>query len=331
MKEDYEQVEMDGFMEEPQETMRAILTEVFQDPTPIADIKEGKFINGPLPEEVKKGRSRLIDGIISTPSGESGEISIADSEISDYSDLPVETRISLSFNKDESRGVSCSRVLTNFDREVIDAVSTLASNAQIMTAAMIYRVITGKDDSVAVSQPQKKRVEESMNRCAECRVVIDITSELKGNGGSSDNESLQYMGHAINYEAIKHQKGRGTTTYYKINTMPPFYRFAERLGKISVVPLRLLDSPVSKTDNIIAIQSYLLREIDSMKRAESKPRTIEWEIIYQMAIQEGKKESRQENKRTRDTIQKILDFWVTEEFIRGYQSPSRSGTIILEI
>ncbi len=331
MKEDLIQIEIPGFSEKKDDSVKVILTEVFQDPTPLADIKKGIYIHKPLPEEVKKGRSHLIDGMISNTNSENGEISIKEQEISEITKVPVETRVSLSFDRDETGVVSCSRALTNFDREVIDAVSTLAPNFQIMTSATIYRLITGKDESTQVNQSQKKRVEESMKRCARCQVTIDITSELAAQPGFQDRvgEELRFTGNAINYESIEHQVGRGSTIYYKINSMPPFYRFAEKLGKVSIFPLRLLDSPVAKTDNIIAVQSYLLREIDSMKRDDEKEKVIAWGVIYEMATQEGKSETRQEKKRTRDTVQRILDYWIDEDYIIGYEAKPRQNFIEL--
>lgn len=246
MKDEFEQVELLGFRNGKVDTVKEMVTEVFQDPTPLSDIKKGKFISNPIPEAVKKGRSHLIDGMIAAKNGESGEMTLEKAEISDITRSPVTTRVSLSFDREEDSVVICSRALTNFDREVIDAVSSLAPTTQIMTASTIYRIITGKDEKSPVNQGQKKRVEDSMKRCARCQVTIDITSEFKANAviSGKNGEEVRYMGNAISYEAIEHQVGRGTTTYYKINSMPPFYRFAEKLGKISIIPFKLLDSPV---------------------------------------------------------------------------------------
>lgn len=316
---EFDQVSMLGFDEELSPETKEIISEVFQDPTPISEIKKGNFLTHPLPDEVKKGRSNLIDEVISTQNEQ--EYTITNDEISEITKKSVATRISLSFDD-----ITCSRALTNFDREVIDAVSSLAPNMQIMTSAMIYRVITGKDSSFPVNQGQKKRVEDSMNRCMLCQIKIDLTPR-----GNNHNEKFEYTGNAISFEAIKHQVGRGSTTYYKINSMPPTFRLAEKLGKVSVIPLKLLDSPVSKTDGIIAAQSYLLREIDEMKRSEIKINTIFWDKIYTLSAQEGKQNTKQENKRTRDTILKILDFWVNEKFIVEYQSFPRKNIIEIRI
>ncbi len=335
MAEKLEQISMDGFKKEelpkqepiiPEERM---ISELFQDPTPLSDIKKGKFISNPRPDEVKKSRSQLIDEVIATKGSPSGEISLETEENFGGNNDPLVTRVSLLFDSSIDDVVNYSRALTNFDREVIDAVSTLATVTQVMTAATIYRMITGKSDDSPVNQSQKKRVEDSMNRCARCQVTIDVSEKLQNHPlfANSDQDDFWYIGNAISYEAIKHQAKRGTTIYYRINSMPPFYRFAERLGKISVFPLKLLDSPVSKTDHNIAVQSYLLRTIDSMKQDPTISTLVQWDVIYKMATQEGKQATANENKRTRDNIERILNFWIKENFIKDYESRLKEGVI----
>lgn len=332
VKHNFEQIKLDGFQSKEPSGIEEIVTEVFQDPTPITEIEKGRFKTHYIPEKVKKGRSQLIDDVIATPGEESGEIIVEDQELSELSKNIVSSRISLSFDNETDGIVSYSRALTNFDREVIDAVSSLAPSTQIMTASTIYRVITGKDESSPVNQGQRKRVEESMSRCARCQVTIDITSDVKNRPEFSgkEDEEFRYTGNAINSESIQHKVGRGTTTYYKILSMPPFYRFAEKLGKVSVIPLKLLDSPVSKTDATIAMQSYLLRELDSMKRDLLKTREIPWKNLYGMANQEGKKTSKTENQRTRTVVKDILDFWVDEMFLKSYHVAKDSDVIAIE-
>lgn len=329
MEEEFDQLKIEAFMNpetRPSKMLAKMETHICQEDTSLEQIKEIGF-NDVYLDEVKKGRSNLIDDVISAPLPSDGDLQIENKELSEVTQSFVSSRVSLSFATREGNGVTCSRALTNFDREVIDAVASLAPISQIMTPAMIYRVITGKDEKAQVGPPQKKRVEESMERCLNCIVKINITEELGANRGK--DEALSLVGPAITYEALVHEKGRGSTTYYKIAAMPPFYRFAEKLGKISVVPLQLLDTPVSKTDNTLAMQSYLLREIDYMKQMNENRVEVQWASLYEMARQEGKKESRTENKRTREIVCKILDFWIEKDFIRLYEVTTRCGLVIL--
>lgn len=309
--------------EETSETVLSIVSEVFNSSTSNQDIQNGLFKLTPLPKNLNKGRSELLDDII--PVGEKNntqDISIENVEVSEITQMPMATRISLSFFGDHERGVSCSNKLTNFDREVIDAVSTLAVSHEIMTAAMIYRMITGKKPSVKLVPAQTKRVEESMMRCASCQVRIDLSPELNSllPSKNNQNEQLSYTGSAISFEAIEHKNKSKTTTFYKIHTIPPFVLFAEKLGKISQIPLELLDTPVSKTDDIIAVQSYLLRVIEASKKRGKDSVILNWSFLFEvMSAVEGKSGETKVN-RTKGVVLKMLDYWKKLAFITDYEA-----------
>lgn len=331
MAEDYEQMNLFGAAEtkKMEATFHELASELFQDTTPISDIEKQGFVNKSNLDNVKKGRTRLVDNVILVESSTDSHIELETEELSELTNNMVTSRISLSFDHGEEGAVTCSRALTNFDREVIDAVSSLATTTQIMTSAMIFRVITGKSNSVTVNKEQKLRVEESMNRCARCQVTIDISKEVSEHSlyqGEAE-EQTWFLENAISFKAIKHKSHKGTTIYYKITSMPPFYRFAAKLGKVSVIPFSLLATPVSKTDATISIQSYLLREIAHMKQNTTSSRDICWKVIYKMAEQEGKISSPTENRRTRDNVVKILEFWIEEKFIKGFESDIKKEII----
>lgn len=334
MDDTFEQITLDQFTsatENPSKNTSAdqvemMISQVFEDFNTLDSIKDKGYKPPPLPEEVKKGRSQLLNEVISQQGNEEGFILLEDIELSEITQKVVTSRVSLTFHNNESDTIQYSQVLTNFDREVIDAVASLAPVMQIMTAATIYRVIIGKSDTHPVNQKQRQRVEESMERCANCRVTIDVSSQFS-NFDMDKEQSLAYKGAAISHTSVEHKIGKGSTTYYKILDMPPFFRLAERLGKIVIIPLRLLDSPVSKTDAIIAIQSFLFREIDLMKRDIEVPRFILWEDLYKLSYKEGKKPSKAENQRTRDSVCSILDFWIDEDYIKSYESNLKEKNI----
>lgn len=325
--EQYTIVDYLGFtVEEGEEAVAEVVAEVFLDSTSTADIESGFYVSKPIPDNIKKGRSPLLDGIIHTRGTEvlADTMLLEGEETSELTNKPVRSKISVSFYNDNSEAITFSNVLTVFDREVIDAVSTLTEHNQIMTPAMIYRMITGKDESVRVVASQIQKVEQSMKRCSKCDVTIDITAKLKGAIlDVKEGESLQYSDTAISFQTISHTDGGKTTTYYKIKSMPPFYKYAEQLGKISVIPLNLINSPVTKTDTVIAVQSYLIRSIDEAKKHEKVQLIQEWEELFQAALLGGKKNSRDEKHRTKNTVVKILEYWVSEGFIKKFDSPPR--------
>lgn len=332
MATDYEQMNIFSEMEEKKidSEFQEIAMELFQDTTPISRIEKQGFINKSNLDNVKKGRTRLVDNVILVEPSRENQVELETEELSELTHNMVTSRITLSFDHGTEGAVTCSRALTNFDREVIDAVSSLATTTQIMTAAMIFRVITGKNKSTTVNKEQKLRVEESMNRCARCQVTIDISKEVTEHPSfqGSQEDQTWFLENAISFRAIKHQSHKGTTIYYKITSMPPFYRFAAKLGKVSVIPFSLLASPVSKTDATIAIQSYLLREIAHMKLDAEVLPEICWQTIYKIAEQEGKTPSATEKHRIRDNVHRILEFWIEEGFIYEFESDTKQDRIL---
>lgn len=331
----FEQTEIKDFSEDSTPEVIEAISEVFQpDKTDKKQKDDGEYSISPLPSKIKKGRSHLLDEIILSQD-DRDEISLEGAEESIITKKSVPSRISLTLNKSMTSALNCSQNLTSFDREVIDAVSTLAPCNEVLTANMIYRLIIGKDESAQVVPVQRKRVEDSLARCASCIVEIDITENFQNATGIKDkDETLNFSGQAISYEKIVHKKGRGQVTYYKILSMPPFFRYVEKLGRVSKVPLRLLDTPVSKTDNVIAMQSFLLREIESGKIEGLIQISFELDTIYNLAYQDnygGKAESKAENLRVRKIISKILDYWVAEQFIASHAFDFKKRTLLVHI
>lgn len=268
----------------------------------------------PIPSDVLKNRSNLMSDVIKTELMET--IEMDSSEDSNLYPLNVTTRFSVSYEEYEGLEISTSLKLTQFDREVIDAVASLASYSKILSPATIYRVITGKRKNFTVSKKQKEKVAESIRKCGLCRIAIDVTEELQSNNTIGQNEKISYHEYLISYAEIRHRTPNGVNSYYEILKMPPLFRFAESIGKISSIPLALVDTPVNKTDSALSVQSFLFRSIEEMKQNGEESIFLEWETIYQYA--EINQNSRTQANRMRDAVGKILEYWKENTYIGGY-------------
>ena len=131
-----------------------------------------------------------------------------------------------------------------------------------------------------------------------------------------------FSGNLLSFEMIKQKTNRGMTDYFRILTIPALFRYAASVGKISAFPIEMLDTPVSKTEGIILMQSFLLRRIDAMNRKEISDCTIFWKDIFAVGRDEGA--SRQQLQKTRGFICKILDYWKEKGFLKDYQADNRS-------
>lgn len=84
--------------------------------------------------------------------------------------------------------------------------------------------------------------------------------------------------------------------------------------------VKLLNSPVNKNEETIALQGYLYRRILSMKGSSKLSPTIKYDTIYKQleitATSDGA--LRKKKLKVRETVKKILEFWKKEKFILGY-------------
>lgn len=278
----------------------------------------------PIPSDVLKNRSRLMDDVLHTEilMNLEAENDQTMSNETLYA-LNVSTRFSVWYEEYSELNIEMSEKLTQFDREVIDAVATLAPHTQVISNASIYRVITGKGKDCSVSKQQKDKVALSMKKCGRCRISIDVTDEVKNSPNFGPTDTLSFQGYLISFEEFKHNTSHGSNSFYNILSMPPLFRFAESLGKISAVPLLLLDTPVNKNDGNLAIQSFLLRNIEEMKESRKVQTVIEWNAIYVYA--DVQKDSRTKTTRVRSIVDKILDDWIEKKYISAYESLTDSS------
>lgn len=276
-----------------------------------------------VPDKIKKNRSELIGEIVSAPP--ELLLDFEQSELSEVTDLQVKTKVQVSFEGTTGIAIESKDALTNFDREVLDAVATLASTMQIISASTIYRIITGKDPSFNVGAAQRKKIDESMLRCSRCLVNIDMTDSYLALYPSEkkDLESFKFRGQLITYKSFLRKAKNGGNIYYQLFEMPPIFRYAEMLGKVSQFPLALLDTPVTKKDNIITTQSYLLRAIDEIKKSESLSGAILWDDVY--AVADIDMSVKQYRANIRSSCKKMLDYWIEQDFIKSYTASAAVG------
>ena len=277
-----------------------------------------------IPSLVQKTRSSVIDEIMYQELSDQFTTLVSD-ETTKEPDPPVKTKVVLSYEGIRTEG----RVkMTPFDHEVIEAVATLviAGNTHITTSS-IFRIIAGKTKNQYISEQQKQRVRESMEKCAFTRIKIDMTDSFADK--SDQIENAVFSGNMLSFEVITANSSQGVIDCYKVLSVPAIFRYAIQMGKISEFPIKMLDTPISKTEMSINVQSYLLRRIDRMNRDPNAEHRIPWAEIFAVANQTGA--ARQALQRLRNTACKILDYWVEFGFLKSYKADNRNkGSILIE-
>ena len=104
----------------------------------------------------------------------------------------------------------------------------------------------------------------------------------------------------------------------KILVEPLLYRYAKAGKQISAIDIKLLDTPVSKTNDIIVLQGFLLRKIEAMKSDRTADRIILYDDIYKIfGINEPQKVKNQ-LQRIRKYMDTMLEYWKGEKYITDF-------------
>ena len=105
----------------------------------------------------------------------------------------------------------------------------------------------------------------------------------------------------------------------------PLYDYAKGINQISRASIDMLNAPVNNTPENITLKGYLLRTITSMKSPKSKLKpVIRYDTIYEyLGIENTDKMAK---KRVRDRTKEILNFWVNEGLITGFDEEKEGKT-----
>jgi len=110
---------------------------------------------------------------------------------------------------------------------------------------------------------------------------------------------------------------------------PVLYEYANKKNQIGRFDIKLLNTPINKTEEIITLQGYLYRRILSMKGSSNLSKTIVYETVYNQinvtAASDGA--LRKKKSKVRGQIKDMLDYWKQENFIAGYCENKRGQEV----
>jgi len=239
----------------------------------------------------------------------------------------ITTLASIDFEKlNGSVQIKSRKKLTAYDREVHDAIITLFVDGgnEYITPQMIYQVMTGNPDAY-LNPKQAEAISDSITKCMYSRLIIDASEEAKAYGF----DNFKYDGNLISGERVTATLNGNVLECLRILRPPVLYEYANKKNQIGRFDIKLLNSPINKTEEIITLQGYLYRRILSMKGSSNLSKTIVYETVYNQievtAASDGA--LRKKKSKVRDQIKKILDYWKQENFILGYAENKRGTTI----
>lgn len=251
----------------------------------------------------------------------------------------------------ENVQITGRRPFTEYDRNVYNAVVSLYVHGDpqhTMTPAMIYRAMTGRNDTSNPSPQQIGAVTKSLDKMRFIRVRIDCTEELKQRKVQLDGVPItngMIDTYLLNADGARVSAGGHVVEAYRINRPPVLYEYSRAINQVLTVPSELLaikeaddkgvyNTFVADNDSRIQIKGYMLRRIEGMKGKNSLHSNVISFVsyekdgkhhpgIYEIAGKESP--STTDAKRIRDYATQALDFWKAKGFITGYEFVKKDG------
>lgn len=216
---------------------------------------------------------------------------------------------SYSLDLDKLDGVQINKNLTQFDKRVCIAAAALYNAGNdIVTASQIHYMM-GNDESPASNQIEK--INASLDKMRAATIHIDNRNEIKINKGYP---KFLYDGAVVPFERVRaYINNTLTDAAIHLFREPPMISFARGREQITTVPRILLQSPISKTDENLAIDDYLIEQISHMKNKTNYSRKMLYATICEHCQITGKQRQRAPGK-----IKKYLDYYTKCDFIKGF-------------
>lgn len=287
-------------------------------------------VDNVFPENGKVALSKVSQKLGELAFGQSAEVRVAPAG---KKRDPATVFVSLAW-AGESRAPAAN--LDAYDRAVINAVATLynANPRGIMTAAEIFRAITGDPSGAKPNKKQLQDVRDSMNKLRFTEITIDARAQNALYGVEAEavlNKNALYA-----EEGIFRINGAETVAY-KILAEPVLHTYAGRYNQIRTVPQELKRiSPVdpktgkiqggaamSNTRKNICIREVLLHYVLSLQGGNFRGNGLTWERIFSEIGTPAP--SRTEAARIRETARAILEYWRATGFISSFSFEQEKG------
>lgn len=230
---------------------------------------------------------------------------------------PVNILYALDFNKLEN--VSVTRKLEPYDKRVYLAISALFNEGyDVMSVQQIYTAMgyTGKASATDI-----KKINDAITKMNGAHLVIDNKYEAKSYTGYSH---FKYDGVLLPMERMQaYINGQLADAAIHIFREPPMVSFAKQRKQVTTIDIKLLDSPISKTNANIELEDYLIEEIARIKKGSRNNCKMLFDTIYKNAHITTK----MQRQRAPEKIKKLLEHYKNCGYIESYKMASDGITI----
>lgn len=237
------------------------------------------------------------------------------------SDVCVAKKKSAVVRVDVSSMQILSRQIDEYDKLITNAVYTLWERGDmIFTEAMVYRALNGLANTEKVSQKNIDDIKYRLDKMSLIRVRIDATEHARLVNKSTKSFVLE--SYLLPLEHIKFDGFNAEEIdCYKLIKEPAVLEYSKAVHQVVSVDRSLINtrSVIRNNPDVAVIRAYLIQFIEAVKNKNNNfhGNRLTYKDLF------GKIDpnmSRQVQSKKRQQISKILDYYVSIGYIKGYES-----------
>lgn len=289
-----------------------------------------------LPTEYVMPNTQLSSEL-SASETEEGQLDVVVRKPRRPSEKPLLTKAILTFGDDRAVITPGRQKYNPYDSAVYSGVITLyeAENT-VFTPAMVYRAMNGLTESEYVNPTTLAKVAKSIEKNRKSQLSLDFTEEAKAYMRGQElgpDFKTTYEGNLLVADKITVRNNGVEQTAYKLLRKPILYEYAQSVGQVISVPIRLLQTKggVRSTEDVIVLREYLLRQIENYRRRHrSGSFTIPYASIYEVCgvSPETHKNLKDKYKKIRNHTEALLGEWKRLNYIADFESKRDGGRAI---
>lgn len=210
-----------------------------------------------------------------------------------------------------------------YDRRVYFAVSSIYREiGPDMTLRQIFKTMTGSDTNP--SKNDRDKIYKSLLRMRAAAVDVDCSEEVKAFKKEYDRRGIDikdpvYSDLLLDWSSFTGKVNGRDALIIHIKNEPVLFNFARVRGQITAVKRELLGSPQNKTDEVLAIQSYLLYQISLKKGGKKK------KLTYSTIFERCGITTRKQKERAIIKVKVELDHYKQNGFIEDFREYKADG------
>lgn len=168
--------------------------------------------------------------------------------------------------------VKTNQVLTPFDLMILNSIYTLTQNNEYFDVAMIKKHLTQQDRKV------KSKLDDDIKASIEKMRVTIVTLELtdylndsyKNPLSKKVKDALKVGSYLLPIKNVSVTKGGVEKVAYLFIEKPLYFEYAKMQNQLITSDVKLLDVPITNTNDNILIKTYIAKRVSDMKYHNEK-------------------------------------------------------------